>query len=118
MYWRETATLIKAEKTDDADGYTSTGEKGREVFVDKQSVKRQEFYAARQSGDRLDVVFKLRAADYDGETIVEHDGKRYNVVRAYTRAGEFFELNCVEIPKVPTTASQEPASGPGKEGAT
>lgn len=118
MYWRDTATLVKVEKTSDADGYTDTTETRREVFVDKQSVKRQEFYAARQSGDRLDVVFKLRAADYDGETIVEHSGRRYNVVRAYTRAGEFYELNCVEAPKTPATASQEPTSGPGKERAT
>lgn len=118
MYWRETATLVKVEKTVDADGYTAETKERREVFIDKQSVKRQEFYAARQSGDRLDVVFKLRAADYDGETVVEHGGKRYNVVRAYTRAGEFYELNCVEAPKMPDTAAQEATSGHEKEGAT
>lgn len=118
MYWRETATLIKAEKSTDEDGYTSAAEEPREVFVDKQSVKRQEFYTARQSGDHLDVVFKIRAADYDGETIIEHGGKRYNVVRAYTRAGEFYELNCVEVPKTPPTAPEEPTSGHGKEEAT
>lgn len=115
MYWRETATLVKVEKAADDDGYKTPIETRREVFVDKQSAKRSEFYAARQTGDKIALVLIVRAVDYEDETRVEFGGKCYDVVRAYTRAGEFYELNCTEAPSAPSTTAQTPAQGAGGE---
>lgn len=100
MYWRDVATLVAITKEPDDDGYKAEQKKRTEVFVDVQSVKRSEFYAARQSGTKIDLVFLVRAADYSGEEQVEYDGKTYAVVRAYTKAGEIYELNCSEIPDI------------------
>lgn len=116
MYWRETATLVKVTKATDAEGYKTDTETRREVYVDKQSAKRSEFYTARQTGDKIDIVFRLRAVDYEDETRVEYGGKCYDVVRAYTRAGEFYELNCTEAPPTPTTATQTAQNEAGEEG--
>lgn len=112
MLWRETATLVAITKTTDADGYKTPTESRREVFVDVQSAKRSEFYSARQTGDRIDIVFLVRALDYDHETRIEYGGKSYDVVRSYTRAGEVYELNCTETPPAP---AQEPAGATGEE---
>ena len=100
MLWRDVATLVKVKNTPDGDGYITETETRREVFVDVQAVKRSEFYAARQSGTAVAIVFLVRAVDYDGESRVEykHLGADaptvYEVVRSYTKAGEILELNC------------------------
>jgi len=100
MLWKDVATLVKVETIPDDEGYTDKIKSRREVFVDTQSVRRSEFYAARQSGTTVAIVFLIRAADYDGETLIEyqHPGAEeatvYKVVRAYTKAGEIIELNC------------------------
>ena len=101
MLWRDVATLVKVVKETDDDGYkTPQTETRREVFVDVRSVKRSEFYAAKQAGTEIALVFLVRAADYDGETLVEYrktetdEPTAYRVVRAYTKAEEVFELNC------------------------
>ena len=96
MYWRDVATLVDITKESDDDGYKKELEVRTEVFVDVQSAKRSEFYAARQSGTKIALIFLVRAADYNGEERIEYDGKHYTVVRAYTKAGEIYELNCTE----------------------
>lgn len=112
MLWRETATLVATTKTTDAEGYKTSGESRRTVFVDKQSAKRSEFYSARQTGDKIDIVFLVRAIDYNNETRIEYDGKSYDVIRSYTKAGEVYELNCTEKPP---TSAQEPTQAAGEE---
>jgi len=101
MLWRDVATLIKVESAPDSDGYTvETETSRREVFVDVQSVRRSEFYAAQQAGMTVALVFNVRAADYEGETLIEykHPGADeitvYSVVRSFTKNGEIVELNC------------------------
>lgn len=100
MLWRDVATLVKVETTKNANGYNVETETRREVFVDTQSVRRSEFYAARQSGTAVAIVFLVRGADYDGETRIEYkhpgaeDATVYSVVRSYTKTGEIIELNC------------------------
>lgn len=108
MYWRDKATLVAINKTTDGEGYKTTVTARREVFVDVQSARRAEFYTARQTGDRIAAVFLVRAADYHGETRIEHNGKTYDVVRDYTRAGEIYELNCKEAPEERTDAQDGP----------
>jgi len=101
MLWRDVATLVHVVNETDEDGYKAPATTAsREVYVDVQSVKRSEFYAAKQTGEDIAIVFLIRAADYDGETRVDYrqyetdDYSIYRVVRSYTKAGEIIELNC------------------------
>lgn len=96
MYWRDKATLIAVTTTKDADGYTTEHETRSSVFVDVQSVKRSEFYTAHQAGIKIAIVFLVRAADLGNAERVEYGGKSYKIERAYTKAGEIYELNCSE----------------------
>lgn len=115
MLWRDVATLVEVKTTQDGDGYKTEATTRREVFVDVQSVKRSEFYAARQTGTAIAIVFLVRAADYDGETRIEYkpsgadDVTVYSVVRSYTKAGEILELNC-SLEALPGTVERKGAS--------
>ncbi len=113
MYWRDKAVLIHEEKTVNANGYKDTTTTRREVFVNKKSATRSEFYTAKQAGDKIALVLEVRGADYRGETLVEHEGRLYEVVRDYTKSGETYELNCKEAQEPPETAQD----GPDEEGA-
>lgn len=113
MYWRDVATLVKVEKAVDSEGYKTETAARREIFVNKKSATRSEFYAAKQAGDKIALVLEVRGADYEGETLVEFDGKPYEVVRSYTRAGETVELNCKEAPEDATAAQDEPGEEAG-----
>jgi len=113
VYWRDKAVLIREEKTVNANGYKDTNTSRREVFVNKKSATRAEFYTAKQAGDKIVLVLEVHGADYRGETLVEYQGRLYEVVRDYTPNGEVFELNCKEAQEPPETVQE----GPGKEGA-
>ena len=93
-------------------GYKVETEARREVFVNKKSATRSEFYAAKQAGDKIALVLEVRGSDYESETRIEYGGNPYEVVRTYTRAGEVIELNCKEAPK-----PAEGAKDGGGEGA-
>lgn len=109
MYWRHMATLVAIQKTVDGDGYKTDAETRREVFCNKKSATRSEFYTAKQAGDKIVLVLEVRGVDYEGETLVEFEGKPYEVVRAYTKAGETIELNCKEAPE--TTKDAQDGTG-------
>lgn len=106
MYWRDIATLVGVKKTVNENGYKVEAEARREVFVNKKSATRSEFYAAKQAGDKIALVLEVRGSDYEGETWIEYGGNPYEVVRTYTRAGEVIELNCKEAPK-PAEGAQD-----------
>ena len=100
MLWRDVLTLVKIKTGNDADGYTVETEKKTEVFTNKKSVKRSEFYAAQQTGTAIVITFEVRGADYEDEERVEylHKGASkptvYSVVRTFSENGEIIELNC------------------------
>ena len=99
MYWRDMAILVNVKRTVNENGYKILTETRREVFANKKSATRSEFYAAKQAGDKISLVLEVSGIDYRGETCVEFGGKPYEVVRTYTRAGERVELNCKEAPE-------------------
>lgn len=100
MYWRDTVTLEAVTHDMDEEGYPKETVTETEVFADIQSVRRSEFYAAKQIGITLEIAVKLRAADYDGQERLVWNGKRYAVERAYTEAREMYELECSEFREV------------------
>lgn len=53
-----------------------------EVFVQPRGVYQSEFYNAAQAGLHPSITFVLtNKADYNGERLIEWDGKSYNVIR-------------------------------------
>jgi len=62
-------------------------------------------YAARQDGTDIAVSILIRGADYDGERLVDHNGKRYCIVRAWSKDGEIVELNC-SLESTPVSAGK------------
>lgn len=89
----EIVTLIGVkESAKNAYGMQETKETRREVFVNVQSVTRQEFYDAGQAGLQPQYVFIMFAPDYEGEKLVEYRGTRYRVYRTYLRRDENLEI--------------------------
>lgn len=78
----------------------------REVFCGLRSVGRTEFYQANATGYKPELVFVLADyLEYSDETLVDHNGQRYRIIRTY-RTGQELEL-------VVTKASAEEAEWDG-----
>lgn len=67
-------------------------EERRTVLCKLKAVTRAEYYSAAAAGMRPSLVFVVHAYEYNGETLVEFEGKRYNVVRTYKTDFEEIEL--------------------------
>ena len=97
MYWRDIVTLKAVQTGTDADGYPTEEVTETRVFADVSSVKRTEFYAAKQIGIDLAITVKVRYGDYSKQQRLLFDGTEYAVERAYTTAREFYTLECSEF---------------------
>lgn len=77
------ATLYKeASRTYDTYANEKITYTSREVFVLPKSVFNAEFYRAAQVGLHPSVTLELtNRDDYDGEKLVEFEGKMYSVIR-------------------------------------
>ena len=54
----------------------------REVYVQPRSVYASEFYNAANLGIKPSITFFMtNRADYDGEKVIEFEGKEYSVIR-------------------------------------
>ncbi len=54
----------------------------RTVFVQPRSVYNSEFYNAAQAGLHPSITLTIaNKTDYEGETLVEFEGKKYDVIR-------------------------------------
>lgn len=94
MSWSDVVYLVNDEPTLDDEGFPVGGEgTSRKVFANRKSVKSNEYYAAKQSGIALSLIFEIRDVDYQGETIVKYKTDTYEVERSYEK-GEFVELTC------------------------
>jgi len=87
----EVITLIKREYGKD--------DIRREVFCEERSVGQKEFYAAHGTEFRPEKKLILADyLDYEGETLVEHNGQLFRVLRSY-RNGQELELTVERAPK-------------------
>lgn len=84
--FESTAQLIKQTFIVDENGNSIPLEEERTVFCKPRSVTRSEFYQASMAGLKPSMVLVLsHFADYENERIVEVNGVRYTVTRAYVR---------------------------------
>ena len=87
--------LIKQVETgQDQNGYPIYKETGRVVWAERKGITRAEFYAAQAAGTKVSGVFTLFRALYRDEEILEHQGERYRVIRAYPKSITEVELTC------------------------
>jgi SPP1 family predicted phage head-tail adaptor len=70
------------------------------IFAELKGVKRSEFYQAQAIGLKPEKTFEVFDFEYNGENIVEHEGKRYDVIRSYPVKGEKLELICKSLAEV------------------
>lgn len=70
----------------------------RQVFVMPRGVYNAEFYNAAQAGLHPSITFELtNRADYNGERLIEWEGKLYNVIRTdWTAQRDGIKLICGE----------------------
>ena len=88
----EILKLITVTKTVDDYGDPVAQETAREVFAKLGSIGQKEFYQAQAVGLQPELKFVLADYwDYNGESLVEHNGQRYRVLRTY-RASQEMEL--------------------------
>lgn len=68
----------------------------REIFVQVDTVYNSEFYNAAQAGLRPSIRFYItHRIDYEGETEIIYEGKKYNVIRT-DWSGDGVALVCEE----------------------
>ena len=85
--------LIPTTSEKDEYGVLQTVENApREVMCQVDSVTRSEFFDAGRNGLNPEFVFRVFFADYEDERIVEYNGKRYGIYRAYHGRGDVVEL--------------------------
>lgn len=90
-------TLVAQTTTTDADGYPAIAETSRQIFCNVcDGVTRTEFYEAYKAGIQLTATVEINQGDYNGERILEHGGKRYNIVRTYPTGYGTLECSCQE----------------------
>lgn len=76
------------------DGFQVETATRTEVWADRKSVTRAEYYQATQSGIKADVVFTVNAIDYDGQSVIECGAETYDVVRTYQTEPDHIDLTC------------------------
>lgn len=76
------------------DGFAVEHQTRTEVWADRKSVTRAEYYQATQSGVKADIVFTVNAIDYDGQSVVVCDDVEYDVIRTYQSELDHIDLTC------------------------
>jgi len=100
--WSDVALLIKTIPPEDdtnENGFAELPtEQSRLVFCNKKSVGYCEFYKSQQAGYSVELKIELHTEDYEEETQVEFEGKRYKVLRTYqSKGGDFTELTLSDL---------------------
>lgn len=66
----------------------------KDVYAQMRSITRAEWFEAGRNGLKPDICFITNCFDYNGETIVDYDGKRYGVYRTFFGRNDSVELYC------------------------
>lgn len=97
MYFSDRITLRTVSVTYDSFGDTVKSYTDTEVWANKKSVTRSEFYSANMSGIKIDAVFEVHTEDFNNQTEISFSSKNYDIVRAYQKGEGTVELMCREV---------------------
>lgn len=102
--WCDEVTLITEtapQETHNENGFENPPviESKRTVFCNKRSVSMGEYYKAQQAGKQVETKVEVHTVDYAGEVLVEFEGKRYSVLKAYEPPdSDVIELTLTDLP--------------------
>ncbi|MBB6451987.1 SPP1 family predicted phage head-tail adaptor [Salirhabdus euzebyi] len=86
--------LIGLIEDTDESGFPTEEEQAKEpIFANQISVRSSEFWQAKQSGVKLDLVFEVHSFEYFGEEKLLFEGKEYKIERTYNK-GDLTEMYC------------------------
>lgn len=88
----DTLFLLKTTYTNNQYGVPIASNEKIEVFCEKQSVTRNEFFNAGRNGLNPQFVFTIFKGDYQGELACEYDGLTYSIYRTYETDDDYIEL--------------------------
>lgn len=95
---RTNVTDESGNLTLDESGKPKVDESSREVFCGIRSIGQKEFYEAHATDFHPEIKFILADyLDYENETLAEHNGQRYRILRTY-RTGYALELTAERAP--------------------
>lgn len=96
MRWNDDCTLLSiASSTLDELLQEVVTYKETEVACNCRSLTRAEFYFAAQTNLQPSMVLEVHGFEYDGQPLLEYDGKRYTVIKTFEN-GDTIELTCEE----------------------
>ena len=84
--------LIGTTQAQDKYGVWRSTPTERQVMCQVDSVTRAEFFDGGRNGLNPEFVFTMFQGDYNGESIVEYNGKTYSVYRTYHGRTDKIEL--------------------------
>lgn len=101
--WTNEVTLIaivQPEEATNENGFPNEpGEVERTVFCNKRSISQSEFYKAQQAGKQVEAKVEVHTVDYEGESLVIFEGKRYSVLKTYEPPdNDTVELTLTDLP--------------------
>ena len=97
MFFRDTIDLITVTYSTNDYGDLLGSEVTTTVFADKQGIRQSEFYQAFQTGLKPELMFVIRAIDYNNQPKLSYNNKQYDIIRTYNKDGEMLELVCSSI---------------------
>ena len=85
-------SLIKNERYQDQYGVLKSRQTSRDVYCQIDSVTQNEFFEGGRNGLNPEYKITMFLYDYDGESVIEYDGKQYSIYRTYKRRNDVIEL--------------------------
>lgn len=76
----------------DSSGFKTVSEESDEVWCSIESITQTEFFAAGQNKIKPEYKVTVSVDDYNGQRIVDLDGRRYGVYRTYQPGPDEIEL--------------------------
>jgi SPP1 family predicted phage head-tail adaptor len=92
MLWNKIAYLGNEATTQNSLGDDIPVEPSRKVFVNKKSVRQSEFYDAKRSDLKAELMLEVHSVDYEDEDLIKFEGVVYDILRTYDRPDEVTEL--------------------------
>lgn len=90
MEYQEIIYLVSNTKEEDEIGNIITSSfQLNKIYAKKQSVRTNEFYSAVETGLTPSIEFVIKRLDYDGQTELEWNNKRYSVIRTVDPKNKF-----------------------------
>ena len=84
--------LLQTTYTENDAGIQVPTNTKKEVFCQRRSVSRSEFFNAGRNGLNPTFVFVVFKGDYEGESICEYNGLTYAIYRTYETNDDYMEL--------------------------